>query len=381
VDKITSKPQSRASVEGIRYEWVSSRTCAWIVTLALALIVGACNPADIQATSTMTTAPSSGLAKTSEPESDISALMKDDPSTVDPIDSSGERAEAAPLVQAAANGDLDGVLFLLSDGEDPNLALTKNGWTPLMSAAFNGFTEVAAVLIDAGADVDRGTDDEWTPLMGASQNGYENVVALLLANGANPRIGRSTNWTALHSATFNGHVEVVRQLIMAGAPFEAAENGFTPLTIAAQEGNGAIILLLLNAGAEVEGNAEGSSPTTIASQNGHVSSLEMLLAAGADPDRPSDGYPPIVIAAQRGHAEVIKTLSAADANLDQGQASDGVTALHWAAYNGDAALVILLLDLGADRTVKDLHGRYPRDIAVERGYLDLAEQLALSGSP
>jgi ankyrin repeat protein len=335
-------------------------------------------------TALSSTAAAEGLAKTDEtgddPEAEITALKKADSFTVDPVDSSGPQASAAPLVQAATDGDLDGVLFLLSDGEDPNLARADNGWTPIMGAAFNGHFDVAVALIEAGAIIDRGANDQWTPLMIASQNGHEELVRLLLANGANPRLARSVGWTALHSAVLRGHAGVPQQLIQAGAPIDAADSGFTPLTLAAQEGNDAIIQLLLNSGAEVEGNPSGISPVAIASQNGRISSLELLLSAGADPDRPINGFPPIVSAAQRNQIEVINALVAAGVDLDQGQ-GDGMTALHWAAYNGNGALVTLLLDLGADRTIQDGHGRYPRDLAVERGHLDIAEQLSLSQTP
>lgn len=351
-----------------------------LVLFVMALIISGCDHQDVQPTSTRASSSASGLAKTSEPTGDISSLMKSDPATVDPIDTSGERAQAAPLVQAAADGDLEGVLFLLSDGEDPNVAHQRDGWTPLMSAAFYGHTEVATALIEAGANLDRGTDDEWTPLMGAAQNGHVEIVELLLDSGANSRVGRSSNWTALHSAVFNNHEEISRLLLEAEAPYEAAEKGFTPLALAAQEGHDAIIQLLLNFEADVDGHPGGRSPVASATQNGRLSSLELLLAAGADPDLASDGFPPIVIAAQRGNAEAIRILAVAGADLDMGQSSDGVTALHWAAYNGDEPLVILLLELGADRTVQDKHGRFPRDIAVERGHLGIAELLALSES-
>jgi ankyrin repeat protein len=374
------QPQCNGGGGKYRCEMMSKLPRGILVLVSLAMIITGCGGTDRQPADTQAPSSVSGLAKTSEPTGDISSLMKSDPTTVDPIDTSGERAEAAPLVQAAADGDLEGVLFLLSDGEDPNLAHQRDGWTPLMSAAFYGHIEVAEALIEAGANLDRGTDDEWTPLMGASQNGHVEIVKLLLASGANSRVGRSSNWTALHSAVFNGHEEISRLLLEADTPYEAAEKGFTPLALAAQEGQDAIIQLLLNFEADVDGHPGGPSPVAIATQNGHFSSLELLLAPGADPDLARDGFPPIVIAAQRGAAEAINILAAAGANLNLGQSSDGVTALHWAAYNGDETLVILLLELGADRTVQDNHGRYPRDIAVERGYLGIAELLALSGS-
>ena len=43
-----------------------------------------------------------------------------------------------------------------------------NGWTALMLASNNGHKEIVELLIEKGAEVDRGDEDGWTALMIAS---------------------------------------------------------------------------------------------------------------------------------------------------------------------------------------------------------------------
>lgn len=289
----------------------------------------------------------------------------DDEVTVSETSPTEQRAPDPLLVIAAARNDLAEVELQLAEGADPNIARDSDGWTPLLFAAQEGGTEVAQALLAAGALPDRANDDGWTPLMIAAQNGHAGVVDALLDQGANPRVGRSTNWTALHSAVFKNQVQIVDRLLDTNISREAAEDGYTALTLAAQEGADAIITLLLDEGVAIDGSVDGPSPVFMASQNGHASALQLLLGAGADADDGGANEPPVVIAATRGHTEVVVLLADGGADLDQPRA-DGVTALHWAAYDDLVEMAALLVELGADLSVVDDDGRTALDIAVER---------------
>lgn len=59
------------------------------------------------------------------------------------------------------------------------------GHTPLHVAAERGHTEVAGVLVAAGAPLEAGDSCGWTPLHMAAANGRTALVELLLARGAN----------------------------------------------------------------------------------------------------------------------------------------------------------------------------------------------------
>ena len=72
----------------------------------------------------------------------------------------------------------------------------------------------------------------------------------------------------------------------------------------------------------------------------------LLVVAGLPVLVSLEGPGPVADAAMRGDAAAVRALIAegADVNVPQG---DGMTALHWAAQNRDAALVRDLLEAGA----------------------------------
>ncbi|MBI2402184.1 MAG: ankyrin repeat domain-containing protein [Gemmatimonadetes bacterium] len=99
----------------------------------------------------------------------------------------------------------------------------------------------------------------------------------------------------------------------------------------------------------------------------------MLLAAPAPES-------PVADAAQRGDLETVRTLlqQGADVNAAQG---DGMTALHWAAKNGDVAMLRVLLYAGANREAATRLGGYtPLHLASQEGASDAVRMLLEAGS-
>ena len=100
-------------------------------------------------------------------------------------------------------------------------------------------------------------------------------------------------------------------------------------------------------------NSEGATPLSLACMNGNAAIMESLLKAGADPnesiaaggDRPDDG----VAHGQRGGYE--GAARSRSAGQCEGIAA-GTTALMWAADQGHAAAMQLLVDRGADLNVR-----------------------------
>jgi ankyrin repeat protein len=93
----------------------------------------------------------------------------------------------------------------------------------------------------------------------------------------------------------------------------------------------------------------------------------LLLEHGADVDVRSTGsiarVPPLGTAAFVRSVPLARLLLDAGANVD-GQGEDGFTALHSAAANGDAELVELLLERGADASIENAKGERPADLAT-----------------
>jgi uncharacterized protein len=170
----------------------------------------------------------------------------------------GMTAPEAPVADAAMRGDLETVRTLLRSGADVN-ETQGDGMTALHWAARIGNTELADILIYAGADVDAGT-----------------------------RIG---SYTPLHIATREGNTRVVEVLLEAGSDASSAttNSGATPLHLAARSGNADIVSQLIEHGADVEARdiKWGQTPLIFASAMNRVEAIEALLAAGADPDATS----------------------------------------------------------------------------------------------
>src|SRR6185369_16876843 len=104
--------------------------------------------------------------------------------------------------------------------------------------------------------------------------------------------------------------------------------------------------------------------------------IVLTLAVGVRAAGPS-----IVDAAMRGdRADVLALIKqGADVNAPQG---DGVTALHWAARQGDADLVAALVTAGANPRATTQFGSYtPLHLAAERGSVAIAKALVAAGAP
>jgi ankyrin repeat protein len=104
-----------------------------------------------------------------------------------PIDRGVRAAYASgrtALHVAATHGRTEIVRLLLQKGADPN-ARDQDGSAPIDEAAWRGFRDIVALLLDAGARIDGPqTKTGATPLNEAAFMGQAAVVELLLARNA-----------------------------------------------------------------------------------------------------------------------------------------------------------------------------------------------------
>ena len=90
-----------------------------------------------------------------------------------------------------------------------------------------------------------------------------------------------------------------------------------------------------------------------------VDAVKRLLSQGADVNRSPFAFPPLATAASHGRTELAKMLIAAGAKVNAIESLSGGTALFWAAFNGHAEAVKLLLEKGADPNLKTKDGTTP----------------------
>jgi ankyrin repeat protein len=255
--------------------------------------------------------------------------------------------------------DIQITRLLLERGADVNRG-NDYGWTKLHQAGYGNDVPLAQFLLDAGARTDlyaRG--DGGTPLIAALFWGHREVAELL---GLEPR--------NLRVAAGLGRVELINELV--GTPAAGAHRGFyrphggfpawTPsddpqeildeaLVWAAKADRVEAIDRLVELGARVEADPYRGTPLTWAATNGRVAAIRRLVELGADVNQPTTFGGPT-------HGE-------------------GVYPLHLAAQAGEEAAVDVLLELGADPTLRDkLYDGDAAGWAAHGCRPDLAERFA-----
>ena len=255
-------------------------------------------------------------------------------------------------------GDLAIVSLLLERGADPNRG-NDYGWTKLHQAGYGNDLELARLMLVAGARTDLFARGEGgTPLVAALFWGHREVAPLLGREPVNLRVAAGL-----------GDLELIRDLV--GTPQAGAYRGFyrphggfpawqpsddpqevldEALVWAAKSDRDQALRLLVELGARVDADPYRGTALTWASANGRVDSIRTLVELGADVDqRGTFGGP--------SHGE-------------------GVTAIHLAAQSGQREAVAALLELGADPLIQDqLHGGNALGWARVGGHGELAEML------
>lgn len=292
------------------------------------------------------------------------------------------------LMWAAAEGHVPVVAALVAGGAEIN-ARSKNGFTPFLFAAREGRAGVVAALLKAGVSVNealppsirRGAASQGpgsSALLLAVSNAHFELAAQLLDAGADPNFAVD-GWTALHILTAvrkpgtgsndpappgSGAIdslEMVRRLAAHGANLNAQTKrnrnigltslnttGATPFLLAARTADAELMRLLVKLGANpLLPTAEKTTP--------------LMVAAGVGTRSPGEdaGTEPEVLEAVKIALELGNDINAVD---DRGE-----TAVHGAAYKHVASVAQFLLDHGARIEIwntKNRSGWTPLRIAV-----------------
>ena len=307
----------------------------------------------------------------------------------------------------AAHHDRLQIAGLLLDAGAAVDATNRYGVTPLALASVNGGTPMIARLLEAGADPNLPNPEGETPLMTAARTGNAGVIETLLAHGAD--VDAVEAWrgqTALMWATAQNQLTAVEALLGAGAdPNARSGRGFTPVLFAAREGHVDVLEPLVRAGADSDDAlpANGMSALVLAVYNAQYDFAKALLDLGADPDAAGNGWtalhqvvwtrspnlgrnPPFPVPLGDLDAfDVVRALAAAGANLDARQTGEprdgnrnvlnriGSTPLLQAAKVADAAMMQLLVDLGADPSLATEEGATPLMAAAGVGIWKIGE--------
>jgi ankyrin repeat protein len=118
---------------------------------------------------------------------------------------------------------------------------------------------------------------------------------------------------------------------------------------------------------------QDESPLMMAALKGHLDIARRLIARGADVNK--TGWTPLHYAATNGHLDIIRLLLENHAYIDA-ESPNGTTPLMMASQYGTPAAVKLLLEEGADPTLKNQLGLSAIDFAHRVGRSETADQIA-----
>ena len=210
-----------------------------------------------------------------------------DVQVTDTVPSFGAGPGANALMLAAKTSDVRTARLLVQYGLDVRTK-TPNGDTALIEAAWNGNIEVVRYLIAQGADVKAAITDPlfkgYTALTFAAALDHAEIGDMLIAAGADVNARDGSGYTPLHWAAMSerGDARLVRSMIAAGADVNV-KGAFdeTPLTWAAKRGETLIVDALQRAGAQGQAAAT-PAPITMAVPT-HTADLKTAVAKAIDP--------------------------------------------------------------------------------------------------
>ena len=324
------------------------------------------------------------------------------------------------VIWAAAERQPEMIRLLLAHGADPNARSKINRWerqvsaerrrmfrpwggmTALMYAAREGCVECARALVEGGADPDLGGPRNETPLIVAINNFHFDVAAYLIDAGADVNKwdwwGRSPLYSAVDMNTIpkggrpdrrstdeTTSLELIEKLLAAGANPDLQLKLLPPYRHRGDD-RGCDQLL-----------TTGTTPLLRAAKTFDVDAMRLLIAHGADLELPTDtGVTPLMAAAGYGSLECDirgygpgiphyqtddvqqKSIEALRVLLDAGakvnarttggarSKGPGQTALFGAAFWGWNDVVAFLVEHGAEIDAADAEGRTAVDAALGR---------------
>jgi ankyrin repeat protein len=288
---------------------------------------------------------------------------------------------AGELHDAVRNNNLDQVKQLLESGLEALNERGPDGAPPLCIAANEGRIEILTYLLDTGADITVGDNENTTPFHHAAIGGQIEAAKLLLSRGANLEEKDDHGNTALMWACSFRQSEMVRFLIEKGADTNAESNrGWRPLLHAAIGGEAEILELLLKNGADPNSRFAGEIVALhSASSYARTEAVKLLVSHGADVDaRDEHGETPLCWARNANCAEVVNFLIANGANVKH-RSDANRTPLHNVAQRGTVEIAKILLENGADINAVDDAGWSPLTTGAMAN-VDIVEYLILRGA-
>ncbi|XP_078030665.1 ankyrin repeat and SOCS box protein 9-like isoform X1 [Epinephelus lanceolatus] len=241
---------------------------------------------------------------------------------------------------------------------NPLMSDFESDWSPIHDAAFNGRVLALQRLIAQGTCVNLNTLDQVSPLHGACLQGHESCAKLLVDNGANVNSSTVDGQTPLSEACARGHVTCVSLLLQHGATPMGTSQTSSPIHRAAAKGHPECIKLLVQHGADVDQCIDQSGfPLHTACSNQHLGTVRKLLQLEKADISIADISNTLQLTPRP--SRLMNSTTGASVN----SCASGDSPLHIAARLSSPEMVSVLLDHGADRSLRNSEGKQPLDLA------------------
>ncbi len=221
--------------------------------------------------------------------------------------------------------------------------------TALRTAIIHGHSDIAEILIEAGANPDSTDESGWSSLHFSAAFGCAELLRSL---------AKSSEHLSKGAKRYSQSREVSRHLPADKTPVTGkAAEGWTPLHLAVAYSHAECVKALVEAGADVGAlNGEDNTPLCHALQNFNddldIQLIEPFLQTNAANIRNSGGRLPLYVALDEGHLEAAALLAEVtdlEAPASSKLSNDpGQTILQEMAGSGNVEAVRLLLEKGAD---------------------------------
>ena len=272
--------------------------------------------------------------------------------------------------------------------------------------ATNGFFSEVTWLLDHKADFGIRDNDGMTLLHLVCRAGNKDFAELLIQHGAEINLADNDGRTAIHYAVMSGNSELVEALLKLGSdPNKLTKKLETPLHFAAKYSGIKEVQFLVEHGASIKAinwklvealkdQRRRQDQLYHSFDEEHIIALKSALglktpeAIGRDDEEDEDEEEEEEEEMPEEEEEIpdilnMDTIPFEYLPRDTHDAAndEGMTALHYAAINGDTEIVRFLVEHGADITAQDnLLSRSAIHFAAEKGNLECIKYLAEQGA-